>query len=274
MLDLIANVSDTGTQVFSFADQIDLIGFSGDEEGDDHSDEEGDDHSDEEGDDHSDEEGDDHSDEEGDDHSDEEGDDHSDEEGDDHSDEEGDDHGHEDGDDPHIWTDPTRIATAVEALEPIISGLAGVDAAALSTSISDYLDKLSALDASMDKALSAVPEAQRVLITNHEVFGYFADRYDFEVVGAIIPSLTSNAEPSAADIEELAEMIEAESIPAIFGETTQSTQLADALADEVDGAVAVVELFSESLGEDGSGAETYVGMMQLNADLITKALTP
>ena len=69
-------------------------------------------------------------------------------------------------------------------------------------------------------------------------------------------------------------MIEAESIPAIFGETTQSTQLADALADEVDGAVAVVELFSESLGEDGSGAETYVGMMQLNADLITKALTP
>jgi zinc/manganese transport system substrate-binding protein len=250
MLDLIANVSDTGTQVFSFADQIDLIGFSGDEEGDDHSDEEGDDHSDEEGD------------------------DHSDEEGDDHSDEEGDDHGHEDGDDPHIWTDPTRIATAVEALEPIISGLAGVDAAALSTSISDYLDKLSALDASMDKALSAVPEAQRVLITNHEVFGYFADRYDFEVVGAVIPSLTTNAEPSAADIEELAEMIEAESIPAIFGETTQSTQLADALADEVDGAVAVVELFSESLGEDGSGAETYVGMMQLNADLITKALTP
>ena len=228
MLDLIANVSDTGTQIFSFADQIVLLEFSGDQE-----------HSDDE-----------------------------------HSDAEEEDHGHEDGDDPHIWTDPTRIAIAVEALEPVVSSLAGVDTAALSASISDYVAELSALDTSMNEALSAVPDVQRVLITNHEVFGYFADRYNFRVVGAIIPSLTTNAEPSAADIDELAKVIGAESIRAIFGETTQSTQLAEALADEVDGDVAVVELFSESLGEDGSGAETYVGMMQLNADLIAKALTP
>jgi len=110
-------------------------------------------------------------------------------------------------------------------------------------------------------------------VTNHEVFGYFADRFDFEVVGAIIPSLTTNAEPSASDLDELVEVIEAEGIQAIFGETTQSSNLADAIADEVGGAVEVVELFSESLGEDGSGAETYIGMMQTNADLIATALS-
>ena len=259
MLDIIANVSDTGTPVFAFADEIDLLEFSGDEDhGEEHSDE---DHGDE---DHGDEE---HSDEE---HSDEE---HSDEEK--HSDEDGDDHDHHhEGDDPHIWTDPTRIATAVEALEPAVAALAGVDAEELSASIEAYVTELSALDASMDEVLTPVPEQARVLITNHEVFAYFADRYDFEVVGAIVPSLTTNAEPSAADIEELAELIAAENIPAVFGETTQSTQLADALAGEVGGDIAVVELFSESLGEEGSGAETYLGMMQMNADLVAEALTP
>jgi len=298
MLDIIANVSDTGTPVFAFADEIDLLEFSGHddhgEEHDEHSDEDhGDeDHGDEDhGDeDHGDEDHDeDHGDEDhGDeDHGDEDHDEekhsdgdeghgdeeHSDEEK--HSDEDGDDHDHDHGsDDPHIWTDPTRIATAVEALEPAVAALAGVDAEELSASIEAYVTELSALDASMDEVLTPVPEQARVLITNHEVFAYFADRYDFEVVGAIVPSLTTNAEPSAADIEELAELIEAENIPAVFGETTQSTQLADALAGEVGGDIAVVELFSESLGEEGSGAETYLGMMQLNADLVAEALTP
>lgn len=244
MLDIIANVSDSGTEVFSFAEQMDLLEFTGEQgHNDEHSDDE---HSDDE---------------------------HSDEEGDEHSDEE-DGHDHEGGEDPHIWTDPMRIATAVEALEPTVAGLAGVDADELSASVDDYLSELSNLDASMEEALASVPEDQRVLVTNHEVFGYFADRFDFEVVGAIIPSLTTSAEPSAADIEELAEVIEAEGIQAIFGETTQSTQLAEALVDEVDGSVEVVELFTGSLGEDGSGGETYREMMQENAERIAGALAP
>ena len=225
MLDIIANVSDSGTNVFSFAEQIDLLEFTGEHSDDEHSDEEGEEHSDEE------------------------------------------------GGDPHIWTDPTRIITAVEALEPVVAGLAGVDSEALATSFDNYLAELASLDAAMEDTLAAVPEAQRVIVTNHEVFGYFADRFDFEVVGAIIPSLTTNAEPSASDLDELVEVIEAEGIQAIFGETTQSSNLADAIADEVGGAVEVVELFSESLGEDGSGAETYIGMMQTNADLIATALS-
>lgn len=238
MLDIIANVSDSGTEVFSFTDQIDLLEFNGEKgHDDDHGDEEGDDHDD------------------------------------DHGDEEGDDHGHHSGDDPHIWTDPMRMATAVQALEPVIAGLPGVNTADLSAAFDAYLADLSALDTSMNATLDAVPEEQRVLVTNHDAFGYFADRFDFEVVGAIIPSLTTNAEPSAADIEELSELIQAEGIRAIFSETTQSARLAETLADDVGGDVQVVELFSGSLGEDGSGAETYLGMMQENADRITGALT-
>jgi len=71
----------------------------------------------------------------------------------------------------------------------------------------------------------------RVLVTNHEVFGYFTERYDFEVIGTVIPSITTNADASIAEIEELAELIDAEGVPAIFDESSSSAQLAEALAE-------------------------------------------
>ncbi|MEP6296355.1 MAG: metal ABC transporter substrate-binding protein, partial [Ilumatobacter sp.] len=144
---------------------------------------------------------------------------------------------------------------------------------AVATSFDGYLDDLGALDASMQETLAVVPATQRILVTNHEVFGYFVDRYDFDVIGTIIPSLTTSAESSASDIEALADLIDADGVPAVFGETTQSSTLTEVLADEVGESVEVVELFSESLGEEGSGAETYLGMMQRNADLVAGALT-
>jgi zinc/manganese transport system substrate-binding protein len=112
-----------------------------------------------------------------------------------------------------------------------------------------------------------------VLVTNHDSFAYFADRYDFDVVGTIIPSMTTQADASIRQLEELAELIVDLGIPAIFAETTQSTDLAESLAGEVGREVAVVQLFTGSLGEPGSGAETYIGMMRTNAELITSALT-
>jgi zinc/manganese transport system substrate-binding protein len=196
--------------------------------------------------------------------------DHSDEEG--HSDEE---KGHEhSGDDPHIWTDPSRMVSAVEAFGVELSELDGIDAVAAETQVQAYVDELLALDAAMEATLSVVPAENRVLVTNHEVFGYFADRFDFEVVGAVIPSLTTSAEPSTAEVEALVELIEQEQIPAIFADTSGSTQLADAIAESAGSDVAVVVLYSESLGEPGSDADTYIGMMMTNATLIAKALAP
>jgi zinc/manganese transport system substrate-binding protein len=179
---------------------------------------------------------------------------------------------HEEGSgDPHIWTDPARMAPVVVDLGDELADLAG-DPAAVRQRAEDYAAELEALDAEIEDILAPVPEEDRVLVTNHEVFGYFADRYDFEVVGAVIPSNTTLAEPSSAELDELAETIEREGVPAIFAESTQSTDLADALADSV-GEVEVVTLFTESLDAKGSGAETYIDLLRTDAELVAGALT-
>jgi zinc/manganese transport system substrate-binding protein len=173
--------------------------------------------------------------------------------------------------DPHIWTDPARMAPVVVDLGDELADLAG-DPAAVRQRAEDYAAGLEALDAEIEDILAPVPEEDRVLVTNHEAFGYFADRYDFEVVGAVIPSSTTLAEPSSAELDELAETIEREGVPAIFAESTRSTDLADALADSV-GEVEVVTLFTESLDAEGSGAETYLDLLRTDAELVAGALT-
>jgi zinc/manganese transport system substrate-binding protein len=191
-----------------------------------------------------------------------------------HAEEEEDEHaGEEEGtDDPHIWTDPARMITAVEAVAARLGELEGVDAEVIDSQATAYVDELESLDGDIETMMGEIPDERRVLVTNHEVFGYFADRYGFDVVGAVVPSLSTNAEASAGELTALAELIATEGVPAIFAETTQSTELADALADEAGGDVEVVELFSESLGESGSGAETYLDMMRTNAERIVEAL--
>ncbi|HSP29999.1 MAG TPA: metal ABC transporter substrate-binding protein, partial [Ilumatobacteraceae bacterium] len=111
------------------------------------------------------------------------------------------------GDDPHFWTDPARMITAVEAFGVEFGTLEGIDATVVDAQVQSYVDELVALDTEMEESLSSVPDEQRVLVTNHEVFGYFADRFDFEIVGAVIPSLTTSAEPSTAEVEALADLI-------------------------------------------------------------------
>lgn len=192
-----------------------------------------------------------------------------------HDDEDGDedgDHGHDDGDlDPHFWTDPTRMAAATRALSARLAEVDAIDDAALDSATTAYLDELAGLDADLAETLAAVPEADRTLVTNHEVFGYFADRYGFLVVGAVIPAGSTQAEPSSSEVTELAEVIREAGVPAIFAETSSPTTLADALAEEADD-VEVVTLFSESLGDEGSGGATYLEMMRTNADRIAEAL--
>ena len=192
---------------------------------------------------------------------------------DDHADD--DDHGDDDhGDvDPHLWTDPARMAIGVEGLAAALTELDEIDAAALAEQADAYVSELTALDAEIEDMLAAIPDAQRVLITNHDSFAYFADRYDFDIVGTVIPSMTTAADASIRQLEELAALIVERDIPAVFAETTQSTELAESLTAEVGREVAVVQIYTGSVGEPGSGAETYIGMMRTNAELISSALT-
>jgi zinc/manganese transport system substrate-binding protein len=176
------------------------------------------------------------------------------------------------GTDPHFFTDPARMATAARAIADfLVDEAPALDTPTFASQARATIDELHALDGEIERTLAAVPPDRRTLVTNHEVFGYFADRYGFEVAGAVIPAGTTQAEPSAAQLDELAQTIEEHDVPAIFVETSSPSRLADALADEV-GAVDVVELFSESLGDEGSGGETYPEMMRTNAGRIADAL--
>jgi zinc/manganese transport system substrate-binding protein len=172
--------------------------------------------------------------------------------------------------DPHVWLDPVRMA---EAAGLVATALAAIDPGG------DYLDRGEAYattlfdtDHEIERILAVVPPERRLLVTNHEAFAYFAARYGFEVVGVVIPGGSTLAEPSSAELAALVRVIRDRAVPAIFAETTQPADLAAAIAAEAGTNVAVVELYSESLGELGSPAATLPGMLLENARRIAAAL--
>ncbi len=114
-----------------------------------------------------------------------------------------------------------------------------------------------------------MPPDRRLLVTNHDALGYFADRYGFEILGTVLPGTSTLAEASPAELERLAADIESAGVPAIFAEALESTDEAAALADDL--GVDVVTLYTDSLGDDGSGAETYAELMRYDATAIADA---
>jgi zinc/manganese transport system substrate-binding protein len=197
-------------------------------------------------------------------------------EADDHADDEGEaDDDHADGGvDPHFFTDPARMADAAEALAVFLADeVPALDTGELRDRADAAVAELRTLDGEVEETLAAVPAEGRKLVTDHDVFAYFADRYGFEVVGAVIPSTTTQASPSGGELDDLAATIAAEGVPAVFAESSSTAELTDTLAEEV-GDIEVVELFSESLGDEGSGADTYAGMVRTNATRISDALAP
>ncbi|MYH77011.1 MAG: zinc ABC transporter substrate-binding protein, partial [Acidimicrobiaceae bacterium] len=185
-------------------------------------------------------------------------------------DEDGHDHAHG-AEDPHVWFDPHRVAEALPALARVLTTEVGLDQAAVEACMASYVAELEAVDAEIAAKVEQLPAGSRKLVTNHEALGYFADRYGFEVIGTVIPSPSSMAQASPAGLEALAEIIEHEGIKAIFAETQHSVDDIEALATRV-GDVDVVTLYTGSLGPAGSGAETYVGFLRTNTDLIVDAL--
>lgn len=176
------------------------------------------------------------------------------------------------GADPHFFTDPVRMRAAASHLsDQLADHVPGLASAAHRSRVSRYLASLDDLDRDVRRILDAVPPAHRTLVTNHEVFAYFADRYGFQVLGTVIPSGTTLAEPSASGLSDLADAIARAGVPAIFAETSSPARLARALAAEGRGVV-VVELYSESLGPPGSDGGTYLDMIRTDAERIAAAL--
>jgi zinc/manganese transport system substrate-binding protein len=189
---------------------------------------------------------------------------------------EGDEHEDEgDAVDPHVWHDPRRMADVAVALA---AALAEVDGALPDAEWDERGEALAAryrhLDAEVEDLLAAVPEERRVLVTDHGSFGYLADRYGFEVVGTVVPGGDTLAEPSAADLEALVEVIRARGVPAVFADRASPSALADAVVAEAGGDVEVVLLSSDALTDADGEAATYEDLIRSNAAAIAAALTP
>lgn len=173
--------------------------------------------------------------------------------------------------DPHFWLDPNNVVKYAENLR---DGLTAIDPAgkdAYAANAAAYIAKLKDLDVWTREQVGQIPPARRLLVTNHESFGYFADRYGFRVVGAVVPSVSSAASPSAQQLAALADQVKATGAPAVFLETGANAQLAEQLAAET-GIKVVTGLLTHSITAPDGAAPDYLGMMRYNVNAIVGAL--
>lgn len=174
--------------------------------------------------------------------------------------------------DPHIWFD---IDNARKMIDNIAKGLSELDRAGASVYQSNaaaYNEQLDKLDKDIKAQIAAIPEADRKLVTNHDAFSYYLDRYGIKFIGSVIPSFDSTAEPNAKDLADLVAKIKAEKVKAIFTETSLNPKLEKQIADEA-GVKIYSNLYGDTLGEAGSEGETYLKMMQANTKNIVAGLT-
>ena len=173
--------------------------------------------------------------------------------------------------DPHFWLDPLKV---VKYVENIRDGLASADPAGsqrYTDNASAYIDKLIELDKWIQTTVAEIPPEQRLLVTNHKSFGYFADRYGFKVIGTIIPATSSGASPSAQDLARLVDTIRNSGAKAIFLETGTNPQLAEQISQET-GVKVVSDLYSHTLTTPDGPAPDYISMMRYNVETIVDAL--
>ncbi len=206
------------------------------------------------------------------DHGDEDG--HGDEDEHGHGDEDDHDHGPED---PHVWFDPERMATGVELLAAELAEVAPqIDAAEWEARGAAYAAEIREVDAELAAAFDQVPADRRVIVTNHDSLGYLAARYDLEVVGTVVPGSSTQVEADPRSFSELVATVERAGIDVIFAENTDSTRLAEQLANEVlgrsDVEVEVVEVATDALGEPGSATDSYLGLLRETGTTIASRL--
>ncbi len=179
-------------------------------------------------------------------------------------------HEHAHASDPHFWLDPNNV---IQYAENIRAGLSQADPAGAATYAANaraYTAQLKELDQWIAEQVKQIPPEHRLLVTNHESFGYFADRYGFRVIGTIVPSVSTGASPSAQQLAELINQIKTAKAKAIFLETGTNPQLAQQIAQET-GLRVVTDLYTHSIGAGGT-APTYIEMMRHNVKRIVEAL--
>ncbi len=174
--------------------------------------------------------------------------------------------------DPHFWHD---VASTVRVVRTIRDALAGIDPAnadAYTANANAYIAQLESLDSWIFDQVATLPEARRKLVTSHDTFGYFAERYGFQIVGVGLQSFFTDAQPSAQQMNRLVQDIRATGVPAVFIENVTDPRLMQRVATEA-GVVVAPELFTDALGDANSPAASYIDMMQYNVRTIVASLS-
>ncbi|MEU4235723.1 metal ABC transporter substrate-binding protein [Actinoplanes sp. NPDC026619] len=176
--------------------------------------------------------------------------------------------------DPHIWHDPRNAKIMVSNIE---KGLAAADpqhTQVYAANLTSYTAQLDKLDADNEAAYAKVPADQRKLVTNHDAFGYYVDRYRLTFVGSVIPSMDTSAELSAQQLTDLVAKIRATGTKAIFTESSLPPKTAEAIAKQAGVKVVGGEdaLYGDSLGAAGTEQGTYLGAERHNTQVIVAAL--
>jgi ABC-type Zn uptake system ZnuABC Zn-binding protein ZnuA len=178
----------------------------------------------------------------------------------------------DDGDDPHWWHDPANARHAVARIRDALRTAAPERAGALDRGADAYLGRIDRVDRAVARCMGSVPAGQRKLVTDHDAFAYLARAYDLQVVGAVIPATTTQAQPSAGEVARLADTIRRERVRAIFPESSLNPRLARAIADRT-GARVGGTLYADTLGPRGTPGATYLGAMAANADTLVRGFT-
>ena len=176
------------------------------------------------------------------------------------------------GDDPHWWQDPRNVLLALEAIRRQLARIDPAGRAAYARNAERAARRLRELDRAIAACVERVPRAKRKIVSTHDSLGYLARRYGIEVVGAVIPSLSTQAQASAGDVEELVEQIRRERVEAIFPESAVNPDIERAIAREA-GATVGAPLYADSLGPEGSAGERYLGALAHDARALVRGMS-
>jgi zinc/manganese transport system substrate-binding protein len=174
--------------------------------------------------------------------------------------------------DPHWWQDPRNAVRAVVVIEAALAKADPAGRTRYRGNAAAYLRRLRGLDRGVAACIERIPPRQRRLVTTHDALGYYADRYGIEVVGAVLPSLSTAAQPSAGDTERLVDQIDRHDVEAIFPESSVDPRIERAIARET-GAEVGRPLWADTLGPEGSDGATYVESIESNTEALVDGLS-
>jgi ABC-type Zn uptake system ZnuABC Zn-binding protein ZnuA len=175
--------------------------------------------------------------------------------------------------DPHIWQNPRNAERMAADIE---RGLAAAEPSAATTfqaNLAAYTRQLQALDSEVQRQIDSL--ANKKLVTNHDAFGYYIDRYGLQLVGSVIPSFDTSAELSGRDVRDLVARIKATRVKAVFSETSLPPRTAETIGREAGVKVVTGEdaLYGDTLGPRGSDGDTYIKMIRHNTRTIVSNLS-